>query len=512
MNLETTLATLQAIEILRRLDELGLTYSFKHALMQDKAYQSLLIRTRREVHRRVAEAYEQLYADRLDEFAALLAHHYAQVGDDAKTFEYAIQAGDRAIRLYAYAEARTHLAHALDALAHLPDSIVNRRARVDTLIKHVSVSYANESSAQILEHLFQAESLIQALIETAPATAEDRLRLARVNYWIGRIYVYDNDLHRAMDYLMRVLAEARDFDDEELLTFPSAVIGRMMIVQGQFGAASVLLKQAIAPLEKTESWEEWISTMGNLGIAHAARGEYGTGIELGERAVARALETRNSIGASEAYICLGLIHFMGGDMPKMRQAANSCIQTAQKSKSQIYLHPALMEHALASSRLGDHTSAAETMAQARALDQQLPEGRAFTDWYAAAEAEIALNAGRIAEAIALAEHAVTCAQTLGGIYAQGLAQRVWGIALARQDAWGQAEAHFAASLLALETGEAQIEFARTLVARGNVFRARGDQNAAREQYARAAAQFQAAGLDEEFARTRRLLDEISRRT
>ena len=171
-----------------------------------------------------------------------------------------------------------------------------------------------------------------------------------------------------------------------------------------------------------------------------------------------------------------------------------------------------MEHALASSRLGDHTSAAETMAQARALDQQLPEGRAFTDWYAAAEAEIALNAGRIAEAIALAEHAVTCAQTLGGIYAQGLAQRVWGIALARQDAWGQAEAHFAASLLALETGEAQIEFARTLVARGNVFRARGDQSAAREQYARAAAQFQAAGLDEEFARTRRLLEEMSRRT
>lgn len=100
MNLETTLANLQTIEILRRLDELGLTYSFKHALMQDKAYQSLLIRTRHDVHRRVAEAYEQLYADRLDEFAALLAHHYAQAEDDAKSYDYAIQAGDRAIRLY----------------------------------------------------------------------------------------------------------------------------------------------------------------------------------------------------------------------------------------------------------------------------------------------------------------------------------------------------------------------------------------------------------------------------
>ncbi len=87
------LAQLENDDFIRRLDEQEIAYLFKHILTQESAYQSLLVKKRREVHLLVAQAYEKFYPDRLDEDAALLAQHYAHAGDDAKTLEYSIRAG-----------------------------------------------------------------------------------------------------------------------------------------------------------------------------------------------------------------------------------------------------------------------------------------------------------------------------------------------------------------------------------------------------------------------------------
>ncbi len=105
-NLTTQLDQLENAQLVRRALDEELAYLFKHALTQESAYESILIKRRREIHRRIAEVYEQFYPERLDEFAALLAQHFDQAGDDDKTVEYAIRAGDQAMALYAYAEAR----------------------------------------------------------------------------------------------------------------------------------------------------------------------------------------------------------------------------------------------------------------------------------------------------------------------------------------------------------------------------------------------------------------------
>lgn len=80
-------------------------YFFKHNLVQEMAYQALLRNDRRALHRACAEALERAYPAQLDENAALLARHYAEAGDDPKTFAYALRAGRRAARLFAQSEA-----------------------------------------------------------------------------------------------------------------------------------------------------------------------------------------------------------------------------------------------------------------------------------------------------------------------------------------------------------------------------------------------------------------------
>ena len=111
--LTSLLAELERAELVARADGPERAYLFRHALTQETAYNSLLRKRRRAVHRLVGQAYEQLYAGRLEEHAALLAHHYAEAGDEAKILEYSSLAGDAAERVYAASEAVEHYTRAL---------------------------------------------------------------------------------------------------------------------------------------------------------------------------------------------------------------------------------------------------------------------------------------------------------------------------------------------------------------------------------------------------------------
>jgi tetratricopeptide (TPR) repeat protein len=72
-----------------------LEYLFKHALTQEVAYESLLKQRRQEIHGRIAQAIEDLYAGRLEEHYELLAHHYERSGNAKKAVDYLILAGEK---------------------------------------------------------------------------------------------------------------------------------------------------------------------------------------------------------------------------------------------------------------------------------------------------------------------------------------------------------------------------------------------------------------------------------
>ena len=106
IELDAELGELLRIELIRERQRLPeLEYIFKHALVQEATYGSILRQRRLELHRRVGECIERLFADRLDEFYGLLAHHYGQAEDWPKAHEYLLKAADEAGRIAANAEA-----------------------------------------------------------------------------------------------------------------------------------------------------------------------------------------------------------------------------------------------------------------------------------------------------------------------------------------------------------------------------------------------------------------------
>lgn len=97
-------------------------YTFKHALTQEVAYNSLLIERRKALHERTARIIESLFTTSREDYYETLAHHYRCSGNTEKAIEYLHLAGQQAVRRSATADAITFLTSALDLLNTLPDT------------------------------------------------------------------------------------------------------------------------------------------------------------------------------------------------------------------------------------------------------------------------------------------------------------------------------------------------------------------------------------------------------
>ena len=96
------------------------SYSFKHALVQDAAYASLLRSNRRRLHARIAETLERHFTERATREPEMVAHHFAKAHQIERALDYMLKAGERAVERSANVEAIRHLTRGLDALGALP--------------------------------------------------------------------------------------------------------------------------------------------------------------------------------------------------------------------------------------------------------------------------------------------------------------------------------------------------------------------------------------------------------
>ena len=98
-------------------------YAFKHALVRDALYQSLLTESRKSLHLKIAEEIERRSGNRLNEVAEVLAHHYSQTDQAEKAFAYLSMAGSKSLNVYSLDEASTHLTAALALIDKNPASV-----------------------------------------------------------------------------------------------------------------------------------------------------------------------------------------------------------------------------------------------------------------------------------------------------------------------------------------------------------------------------------------------------
>ena len=408
--LDGLLRELQAQEIIY---EQGLVpepaYIFKHAVIQDVAYQSLLMQRRKALHRAVGEAIEDLYPDRLAEHYTELAHHFSQGELWDKAVVYCRQAGEKAVARSAYREALGYFEQALSALAHLPEQSDTLAQAVDLRLALRSVLHPSADWGRILAYLREAESLAAAL--------DDPGRLGQVLVFLSFHFRLMGAYDQAVAAGQRALALAMASDDVVLHGLANLHLGQAYQAQGDACRAIASLRQTLTSLEGTGRHEHFgqvilpvVASRAWLAVCHAELGRFAEGSAFGEEGlrIAEAMEQPASI--MRASWGVGLLSLRQGDLPRalprLEQAVRIC-QDVDLPAFFPWLAAALGETYILAGRIADAvpllTQALEQTTARASIDLQvlclLPLGEAH------------VRAGRLEEAHALAEH--TLALTRG---------------------------------------------------------------------------------------------------
>ena len=227
--LNRMLGDLQLAEFIYEQPALGdIEYSFKHALTQEVAYNSVLIERRKLLHERAAEALETMFAAQLDDHLEELAHHYSRGDNLEKAVEYLGQAGQQAAQRSAYADAINRLTLAIDLLQKLPDTPQRiQQELVLQLALGPPVTVVKGRTAPEVERIYtRAQQLCGGLGDTP--------ELIPTLFGLWSLYFLRADLQRARELSQQLLRQAESSQDPAQLLYAHLAAGHTSYGLGEF--------------------------------------------------------------------------------------------------------------------------------------------------------------------------------------------------------------------------------------------------------------------------------------
>jgi tetratricopeptide (TPR) repeat protein len=215
------------------------TYTFKHALIQDTAYQSLLRNTRQQYHQRIAQTLEERFPETAETQPELVAHHYTEAGADEPAIAFWQRAGEQANQRSAYREATAHLTQALHLLEGLPENTarIHREIRLLLTLGRPLLSAKGNAASEVGQLYIQVRKLCEQVDD--PSSHFAALHGLRV-FYNGRA-----EHHQASEAGEEALRIAQRLDDSELLAEGYLDVGVPQFYRGEFSSAIENFRQSV---------------------------------------------------------------------------------------------------------------------------------------------------------------------------------------------------------------------------------------------------------------------------
>ena len=313
--LHGALTHLQAAEFLyetRLFPELE--YTFKRALTQQVAYESLLHERRRSLHARIVEALEALSGDRVAEVVERLAHHALRGEMWDKALAYSRQAGEKAMARSAHREAVGYFEQVLGALAHVPETRDTIEQAIDLRIALRSALWPSGDLGRILAYLREAEILAETL--------DDPRRLAQVLPFLSEHFRFMDAYDKAIAAGQRALALATASGEVVRQAQANQRLGFAYQAQGDYRRAIDCLRQSVAGFDGAQRREHFgqvilpaVLSRAYLAWCHAELGTFAEGRTLGEEGFRIAEEVAHPGSLMYAYHGIGLLALRQGNLP-----------------------------------------------------------------------------------------------------------------------------------------------------------------------------------------------------
>jgi predicted ATPase len=214
-------------------------YLFKHALVQDTAYQALLKSTRQQYHHQIAQVLVERFPETVETQPELLAHHYTEAGLIAQAIPYWQQAGERATQRSAYVEAISHLTKGLELLKTLPNTPerVQQELTLQSALGMPLIAAKGQAAPEVERTYTRARELCRQAGETP------QLFGVLMGLWIF-------SLNRAEHKTAHELAEqclrlAQSVQDSYSLVWAHCFMGMTLFNLGEFALAQDHMEQGI---------------------------------------------------------------------------------------------------------------------------------------------------------------------------------------------------------------------------------------------------------------------------
>jgi hypothetical protein len=474
------------------------TYVFKHALIQDVAYESLLRRRREVLHGAIGDAIEALEGASTGEQAAILAYHYAHSQHRDKAVKYSLLAGDHAMRLHAPAEAAISYDQALTLARGLPDTPESRRLQIDAVLKLAAVGRSREDLARDQANLAQAGAMAEAL--------GDEPSLARVLYWQGRIAYVRGNFSDALPLAEQSLAIADHLADETLSAPPANLLGRIYTMRWDVARGSELLARSAEQMHGIDNLVEEATAAGFAACAFAWHGEPVQARVYSERAVALARELTDPFAEAAALQFRGIMHDQQGDWTQAMADFGAARRVAEAAGDQFRVYIVNLIEGWAHSKAGDPAAGRGLVEEGLRFAEKI--GTQF--WLALGKAFLAACAVALGEDTvpALCRDALRAAEKTSDRLAQAVAYRALAEALAQDRAApdrARAEEAMAESIRLGKEIEFNPELARTHVSYARLLQRWGEDGQARSYLTQAIAMFQAMDMGWDLARAEAIL-------
>jgi len=323
MTARNELATLEASGLVQVAAlEPELEYLFRHALVQDAAYGSLLKQDRRTLHRLAADTLLALYPDRRRELAAVIAMHLERAGDPAAAAEHLVVAGEHALERFANREA---LAFFDRAEASLADDDQRIDLRLRAALGGAKVSWT-----------FGSIDVSITRLERALASGEERADsklVGDVNFWLAflrRLRGERPDTSPALKHAAERAAEiGRALGDPMADAIPNAFAGVGMMTTGQLREGARLLSASLPRIIEHGDPLSSAILSGLLSVAYSRLGEF-TAAERSLVDAERLAQSGDPIATLDVEIARSSLLIERGDIAEGEALASSCAARAEE--------------------------------------------------------------------------------------------------------------------------------------------------------------------------------------
>jgi class 3 adenylate cyclase/tetratricopeptide (TPR) repeat protein len=429
-------------------------YTFKHALIQQAAYDGQLRHDRQALHARIVQAIETHQPQTARDEPGLMAHHCHEANLPDKEVDYLYAAGVASTRVVAVAEALSLFSRAEELVSSLEATPRNVARHIDIILGLMEAG----RFAILPKRLMELGALARRLSQL-PGVSCEATTIASILFQEGRALLYSGRYTEARSIFSEIRRLGHERGSLLIEMKPGSALTMDLCCQGLFNEMLDFLNEGnIGHYKATGSFIDYNSGLGWLGYARCQSGPGEQGLRFADLSVEEAEQLQSPIYVAGARIwrshALMAVRRLGEAVADARR----CVQL-----SQVHSGPYLGWHgqvflALCLCRVSRFADARTALADAREL-LQVSEGQwSLLDYLPAIEAEIACFSGEHAHAMAAADEAIATAQAVGGYFAEAMAWRVKAVSSVRTGGDPEAaQALFGNALRLYEQGGARAE-------------------------------------------------------